>query len=113
MEKDKVALPHIDTVKSSRINNFEDYAKWEKVKKLAYRNELRQEILYHDLSRESSLRQKERDRDEVNQIVRNERKRIESDRSVKMKTEQKYMLDNWSMLQEAPKAHPQKRGNNP
>ena len=45
MEKDKVALPHIDTIKSSRINNFEDYAKWEKVKKLAYRNELRQEIL--------------------------------------------------------------------
>lgn len=71
MEKDSLALPHIEPIKSSRINNFEDYAKWEKLKKLAYRNELRQEILEHDLSRESSLRQKEKDRNEVNQIVRN------------------------------------------
>jgi len=45
-------------------------------------------------------RQKEREKIEINAIVKEERHRNEEDRHMKIKTEQKYMHDNWTLLQQ-------------
>jgi hypothetical protein len=45
------------------------------------------------------MREKEKDRTEINTIVKDEQHRRDVDRHAKIKTEQKYMLDNWNMIQ--------------
>jgi hypothetical protein len=112
MQRDKVQLPPLqEPLNSSRIANFQDYAQWDRQRKEAYRNELREEIQEHDRSRASLQRQKERDRVEINAIVREERHRNDEDRHFKIKTEQKYMQDNWTLLQHTHRHSPRRLPN--
>jgi hypothetical protein len=112
MHRERVLLPPLqEPITSSRITNFQEYAQWDRQRKQAYREELKQEMQQHSLSRESLLQEKQKDLREINTIVRNERQRNEEDRHLKIKTEQKYMHDNWSLLQQSHRHSPVQRQN--
>jgi hypothetical protein len=52
MQREKLLLPPLhEPLTSSRITNFQDYAQWDRQRKEAYRNELKEEMQQHDRSR--------------------------------------------------------------
>lgn len=52
MQREKLLLPPLhEPLTSSRITSFQEYAQWDRQRKEAYRNELKEEMKQHDRSR--------------------------------------------------------------
>ena len=114
MQKQKIQLPSINQpLKSSRITNFEEYAKWQKQRKQAYRDQLQNEIIMHDQNKQRIIKEKQQARSQANNIAEDEAWRRQAERHTKVKTEQKYMLENWNMSKETHNKTPHKHMINP
>ena len=94
MEREKLQLPLL----SSRITTFAASRNWDQQRKRAYRAELDQEVQHHCRTRDISEGQKVRERAEMQSQLEQSRIKEEVWRSAKIKTEQKYMAENYQLI---------------
>lgn len=99
MNSEELKLPSVrPTPPTSRISSLEDYKKWEESKKKAYHAELDREVEIRRKDRVITLEEKSRERVNMSAMVEEERTKLFNDKHSKIKTEQRYMQDNYQMM---------------